>query len=140
MDRTPSKLPPEVLEAVKGGRQIEAIKLLRQSTGLGLADAKQLIDAHARGMPVSVPSGFDRPPLRTLPSNVTQALQAGNKIEAIRLLREQTGVGLKEAKDAVDAAEVSNPLSPGQVRDRSGGAMWWIIGLLVLAGIYYVLK
>ncbi|BBY31190.1 ribosomal protein L7/L12 [Mycolicibacterium sediminis] len=27
---------------------------------------------------------------------------AGKKIEAIKLLREQTGIGLREAKDAVD--------------------------------------
>ena len=39
-----------------------------------------------------------------LPANVLDALQAGNKIEAIRLLREATGLGLKEAKDWVDAS------------------------------------
>jgi ribosomal protein L7/L12 len=32
-------------------------------------------------------------------------LAAGQKIEAIKLYRERTGVGLKEAKDAVDALE-----------------------------------
>jgi ribosomal protein L7/L12 len=33
------------------------------------------------------------------------ALSAGNKIEAIKLLREATGLGLKEAKDAIEAME-----------------------------------
>jgi ribosomal protein L7/L12 len=32
-------------------------------------------------------------------------LGAGRKIEAIKLYRERTGVGLKEAKDAVEALE-----------------------------------
>jgi ribosomal protein L7/L12 len=32
-------------------------------------------------------------------------LAAGQKIEAIRLYRERTGLGLKEAKDAVEALE-----------------------------------
>lgn len=33
-------------------------------------------------------------------------LQAGNKIEAIKAYREITGVGLAEAKDAVDSIVV----------------------------------
>ncbi len=37
--------------------------------------------------------------------DVRAALNSGNKIEAIKLYRLQTGVGLKEAKDAVDRME-----------------------------------
>ena len=36
---------------------------------------------------------------------IQQLLQSGNKIEAIKVFRETFGVGLKEAKDAVDAIE-----------------------------------
>lgn len=36
---------------------------------------------------------------------VVAALKAGNKIEAIRLQREATNCGLREAKDAVEALE-----------------------------------
>lgn len=36
---------------------------------------------------------------------IWSALMAGNKILAIKLYREQYGVGLKEAKDAIDAME-----------------------------------
>jgi ribosomal protein L7/L12 len=32
-------------------------------------------------------------------------VRAGNKIEAIKLYREHTGLGLKESKDAVEALE-----------------------------------
>jgi ribosomal protein L7/L12 len=38
-------------------------------------------------------------------SAVLAALSAGKKIEAIKLYRQRTGVGLKEAKDAVEAME-----------------------------------
>lgn len=31
------------------------------------------------------------------------ALASGNKIEAIKLLREATGLGLRESKDAIEA-------------------------------------
>src|SRR5262245_6629702 len=37
--------------------------------------------------------------------DVLEALQSGNKIEAIRRYRAATGLGLKEAKDAVEAIE-----------------------------------
>jgi len=35
-------------------------------------------------------------------SEVRAALAGGNKIEAIKLVRERTGLGLKEAKDLVE--------------------------------------
>lgn len=38
-----------------------------------------------------------------LPKNVLDALHRGQKIRAIKLLRAQRGIGLKEAKDIVDA-------------------------------------
>jgi hypothetical protein len=40
-----------------------------------------------------------------LAPQVQDALRRGNKIEAIKLYRELTGVGLAEAKDAIDRAE-----------------------------------
>lgn len=36
--------PPEVVELALAGRKIQAIKLLRERTGLGLAEAKQVVD------------------------------------------------------------------------------------------------
>jgi ribosomal protein L7/L12 len=32
-------------------------------------------------------------------------IAAGRKIEAIKLLRERTGIGLREARDAIEAME-----------------------------------
>ena len=37
------------------------------------------------------------------PPDVREAIHANRKIEAIKLLREHNGMGLKEAKDAVEA-------------------------------------
>ena len=42
------EISDEVIVAVDGGRKIEAIKILREQTGLGLADAKHRIDRLAR--------------------------------------------------------------------------------------------
>lgn len=96
-------VPADVLEAANSGNTIEAIKRLREATGLGLKEAKDLIDAHLRGEPVSVnPSSVPDGPL---PSAVIEALRRGDKIGAIKLLRNATGLDLKGAKDAVEAAE-----------------------------------
>ena len=43
-----NELPPEVVMAITQGRKIEAIKLLREATGLGLANAKVLVDRAVR--------------------------------------------------------------------------------------------
>ena len=42
-----------------------------------------------------------------LAPQVQDALRRGNKIEAIKIFRELTGVGLAEAKQAIDRAEQS---------------------------------
>lgn len=45
---TENDLPPEVIRAIEQGRKIEAIKLLREATGIGLANAKVLVDKASR--------------------------------------------------------------------------------------------
>ena len=74
-----------------------------------------------------------------LPDKVVEALKRGNKIEAIKLLRAQTGVGLKEAKDAVDAggltAGIAGPAkSPGEVTRVK---IPWVIIVVVVALLLY---
>lgn len=73
-----------------------------------------------------------------LPPLVIEALQRGEKLQAIRLMREITGVGLKEAKDAVEASPHAasssrGALSPGEV-SRMGGRLGWVAAAIALAG------
>jgi len=49
-----AEAPFEVIQAIKQGRKIEAIKLLREHTGLGLKESKEWIDAHERQHPGSI--------------------------------------------------------------------------------------
>lgn len=129
-------LPLEVLAALEDGQPIEAIKRLRTATGLGLKEAKEAIDRHLAGAPAR-----PRPSIAAavgLPFSVAAAMQQGHKLEAIRLLREQGGLGLKEAKDAVDAFEreqaaVDPHRAPGEV-PRSSGTVW-LVAIAVLAGL-----
>lgn len=41
---TEHELPSDVISAIKQGRRVEAIKLLRESKSLGLANAQVLVD------------------------------------------------------------------------------------------------
>ena len=127
-----SGLPANVLDALRRGDVIEAIKLLRASTGLGLKDAKDAIDQHLRGKPVGMVAGYSG----QLPSSVMAELQKGNKIEAIRLLREQTGLGLKEAKEAVEAP-TRPTLGQSSPTDMSisGNVIWVLVALVIAAAL-----
>lgn len=49
---------------------------------------------------------------------IRQLLASGNKIQAIKVYCEQTGAGLAEAKDAVEALDTSGDLAGGPPSDR----------------------
>lgn len=115
MSLSPISLPANVIAALQRGNTLEAIKILRESSGVGLKEAKDRIDQHLRGVSASV-----IPAVGSLPPAVVEAMRQGQKIEAIKLLREQTGLGLKEAKQAVERDQRNGQAlveqrSPGEV-------------------------
>ena len=128
-------LPGQVLDALLRGNSIEAIKLLRACTGLGLKEAKDVIDQHLRRRTAP---GSTVPAPHSPSAAFAAASQEGGRIEAIRRLRETTGLGLREAKDVVDssgraARAASSRHAPGEVpRSRTG---IWLAAVLVAAGI-----
>lgn len=83
-------------------KKIHAIKLLRERTGLGLAAAKAAVDAVECGD--WVPTTGNPPPTDWQDLEpVLRSLKAdGQPIKAIKILRDRTGMGLREAKDTVD--------------------------------------
>lgn len=88
---------------VKQDRKLEAIKLVREATGLGLKEAKDLVDAWANG---TFRERSAQPAVAadsTWEAEARALWQRGKKIEAIKRVREGTGLGLKEAKDIVDS-------------------------------------
>lgn len=109
--------------------RIEAIKAYREETGADLATAKEAVDnmlaATSTPEPAPVRSSWDSPswgnqqPFSqpnipgfnsagsnlSLSPEVRQLVRDKQKIQAIKLVRQQTGLGLKEAKDLVEAFE-----------------------------------
>lgn len=70
---TEQELSPEVFQLLASGRKIEAIKLIREETGLGLREAKDLADAILG----------DHPPTEAAPPPMTEQGGAGSMIAII---------------------------------------------------------
>lgn len=153
-----TQLPPEAIAALARGNFIEAIKITRDCTGMDLKSSKEAVeryanseagaqaheqdagwtygpteagDAQGNGAPVVPPAALD-------------ALARGKKVEAVKITRDATGLGLADALKLVDAqlnpaaADIehlpsnasANPmLEPGRV---SGGGFKWLPFLIIL--------
>ncbi|RIQ34780.1 hypothetical protein [Jiangella rhizosphaerae] len=85
------------------GRLIPAVKLIRQQTGLGLAEAKAYADRLAAGADSAPPPQSPRASISPEAMARIQHLVAqGKKLQAVKELREHTRLGLREAKLTVD--------------------------------------
>ena len=97
----------QLLQLLSEGKKINAIKRYREQTGVGLREAKDSVEQIERTVKqpaMPMPDGWQQDPNNT---EIISLLRARKKINAIKLYREQTGVGLKEAKDAVEQIEAS---------------------------------
>ena len=96
----------------------------------------------------------------TLTKEAFDALKRGSPIEAIKIVRERTGVGLVEAKGIVEMIQKAMPdvaggplptptsanvrpgqgLAPGQVADSGGPGKWLaliaVAAIVVIAALY----
>ena len=81
----------------------------------------------------------------SLPAAAIAALHEGRKIDAIRIVRRERGVELKQAKDEVDDYIRSQPALEAELDARQAGAtrafLGWLAGVaLVLVVLYLLLK
>ena len=111
-----------MLQALAQGRKIDAIKRLRTHTGLGLAEAKALVDAHLRG--------------RQDPSSLRGA--------HARHPTDDTGEHVFATADESHAPRLQPPpepnrsgFAPGEVR-HSNGAFWLVVMLVAVLVAYYL--
>lgn len=92
-DRAPSRV-----DGAGGLSKIERIKRYREQHGVGLKEAKEAVEAEEAGRPWVSPARKD-----VAPQSVEALIERGQLIQAIKLYREQHGVDLKQAKEAVEA-------------------------------------
>ncbi|MBB1624624.1 ribosomal protein L7/L12 [Achromobacter sp. UMC71] len=160
-----TQLPPEAIAALARGNFIEAIKITRDRSGMDLKSSKEAVERYANsvagaqaqdagwtyGQAEAGDAQGSRPAV--VPPAALAALARGKKVEAVKITRDATGLGLAEAKRLVDAqlnpaaADIehqpsnasANPmLEPGRV--SSGGFKWLpffiILLLAVLAWVF----
>ncbi len=152
------ELPPDAVEALQSGRLIQAIKIVRDRTGMDLRSAKEAVERYAARMEAGdeeSAGGRSAPDVAmqdrgfaSMPSSALKALAQGNKIEAVRLTREATGLGLAASKRLVDShddpavggfgpmptAMPRRPMDePGRV--QGSGYKWLPVVIVVLAAL-----
>lgn len=89
------------LKTLALNNRIAAIQRYREHTQVGLKEAMDAIQALLdTPTPGPIPT-----PIPSLSEEILRLITVGQKIEAIKRYQTLTGVGLKEAKDAVDAIE-----------------------------------
>ena len=78
-----------------------------------------------------------------LSESVMQAVRSGHTIQAIKRLRAEKGLGLKEAKDIIDreidAYRLANPNAP-MVQESTGWSKVVVIALIAIALYWYLTK
>ncbi|NAS20174.1 hypothetical protein GT755_00580 [Herbidospora sp. NEAU-GS84] len=84
------------------GRVVEAIKLVRQETGLGLRDAKFVTESIIAGryLPTSTERALQTGP--DLAGRVRELKEAGRTEQAVFLVRGETGMNQEQAEAFVD--------------------------------------
>jgi len=118
-------IPPGVREALEAGNKLEAFKLLRSATGIGLKEVKEWLDAYQRGAAPPLPE-----------SNMADAqTPAGNRTLSQDAVQKQSkGKGVPARVAPAPYRPVRRPgLSPGEV-PRGGSSGNWVV-LIGLAAL-----
>ena len=111
-------------------QKIAAIKLYRETTGAGLKEAKDAVEALESGQPRPAAEVADG-----LEHDVLVLLRAGQKIAAIKLYRDKTGAGLAESKKAVEAIASRNGI---QSANSGCGNSVLSLMVIVLLMVYFI--
>ena len=121
----------DIAELARSGRKIEAIKRYRERHGTDLRQSAEGVEALEAGLPPTPPQA--RPDAGLFSEQIDHCIREGKAIEAIRLYREVHGVGLKEAKNALDArARELGAVSRSGCLALPAGLLTLVIALAVL--------
>ncbi len=103
----PSPKVQEILESIQSLTLLEAAELSRaMEEAFGVSAAAPVMMGGGGGAPAAGGDGAAAPPPVEEPTefNVLLTAAGANRINVIKAVRELTGLGLKEAKDLVEAA------------------------------------
>lgn len=97
---------PEVMKLLSQDKKIQAIKYVKDNTGVGLKEAKDWVEKYEASV-VAVSPEIDATPVEAyVPDAITEQarklLSEGRKMEAVKLVKYNSNLGLKECKDYVE--------------------------------------
>jgi len=130
IDKPSADLDQQVRALLDHGQKIAAVKLYKDQAGVSLAEAKAAVEAmQADAGPTSRPGIRD-----DLEAELLRLLGGGNKLEAIKLYKDRTGVALLEAKQAVESLAANH----GLVTTRAGclGLVMAVVAAISLAAAF----
>ena len=124
MDKPTADVEQQVRSLLDQGQKIAAVKLYKDQTGVGLAQAKQAVEAMQADAdpPSSSDIGGD------LEAELLRLLGRGGKLEAVKLYKDQKGVSLLEAKQAVESLAARHGLET-----QRGGCLGVVLAVVLAA-------
>ena len=139
----PTQLPElnaEAVAALQRGQKIEAIKIMRDAFGLSLKEAKQAVEQYEYRLTPA--RAAEDVPSYALPTEVLQELRQGNKLAAIKRLRQIRQIDLASAKHSIDTYLQLNPqaipLNQG-IQTKAVSSLKWILLLIFIFSVVAVL-
>lgn len=136
MSRQLPELSAEAIAALQRGQKIDAIKIMHEQFGLSLLQAKQAVEQHEfRLSPVRASEDM---PSYSLPAEVLAELRQGNKLAAIKRLRQLKQIDLASAKHSIDTYLQLNPqaqpINQG-IQAKAVSSLKWILLLLFIFSV-----
>lgn len=141
--------PAAARTAISNGQTIVAIKIVREAYGLGLSEAKDLVEAYGKKGEAALKGLQPRGGVIDLPGEVVALIQGGHRDRAAQLLHGKFGLSAQDALSRVAdysgarhksgaVGDSGRTVSPGD----SGGGAWWAVlavAALLAVAVYLVI-
>ncbi len=117
----------EIRSELQAGRKLAAVKLYKEWTGSSLVAAKNYVESLPAGTAVAdLVGGIEAHQM----DRILDAIQQGNKLEAVKLYRESSGLNLMESKKFIEGL-----MKELGIEDRPGCGAAVLLLVVLGAGI-----
>lgn len=124
----------EVLQYLRAGEKLQAVKAYKEETGCSLIDAKNIIDGW---------TDEEAEPMASPDDELLELVRCGSKLQAVKLYKDKTGCDLKHAKDVIDdlydQMRGTSDNQPSHDKGCSGCMSVLVVGLILAALLFYIL-
>lgn len=104
-DELPEDVLADISNEIQAGRKLAAVKLYKDATGLSLLESKTAVEGLAEQMqknPSKTTEGKSFAQTPDLHDKILDSIFRGEKLQAVKLYRDNAGVSLREAKEFIE--------------------------------------